>query len=740
MGYFGLSALGYLLCSRAFVEARDKRLKALWFVGPGFAVGLFLAFLVRLASTKEATLAVVVIATVTVVGVQTRDALKGRIGGADIVTPSALAPRASEVLLSAGLVALPLVSAWTWMLPIASVSLCSAFALDAYAEKFARAKRVMIVIVAAGATLTAAISKTSLQSQTWWMLADDNQLFEATAFRLFESGPAKSVLGISLDGFSAVAYHHLAYFLAGFLEAISNSPNFVALTIIAPLFISLSLISSSFLLAARAANSGQFGSDGNSRIMLGVSLLLISIPIAQVPLSNFLGLLAVVVTLVCALVMSDEMSPWATFVMPTVLLGLVAFSKVTYLYAAALLLLAGGFVSGGHRMRVIASTIVSSGALLGFFAASAVASSDFRISLFNEDSLGEHAFGGPIARLLALFVVLVPLAPGVVAGTMLVVRDGDQRYRVLALASLIVMGVGYLSRFVLGGRIETIRYAWEPAPLLAALTFALLVFRGVLLMPSRRKSQLALAAAISSSLWILVIPHVVPSLDEGSLVAKCLRLLRSPSFLLMLVVILLLFRVGIASRGVVHQGAARRRGNPALLMVALGLYLGSHIATHGVTARERQSEIASGREDQERMAWLPAPNTLEVAEFVRLALQSNEVFAMTLCNPSDDSCFPNDFRLIAIADRRVLSTGGSYVTYWTLPAAARADYELSESLPRIEPAIGMSALQARGVRWLVADRRYVSQDWLSAAARDGFRERFTNDSYTVFEITNASRG
>jgi len=740
VGFFSLSALGYLLCSRAFVEARDEQLRALWFAGPGFGIGLLLAFLVRLVSTKETLLAVVALATVTVIVTETRDARKRRFHDANIVTPKALVPSAREALLSAGFVALPLLGSWTWMLPAAIACLVSAFILHAYAAQGAHATRIMVTTVAIGVTLAAVALGSSLQSRAWWMLADDNQFFEGLAFRLFESGPAKSVLSVSLDGFSAVAYHHLAYFLAGFLEGVSNSPDFVALTMISPLFISMSLVSSMFLLAARTVRSWNSRSDGDARLIPGILLVLISQPIAQLPLSNFLGYLALVVTLVCVLEIDSRTPPWAMIAMPTVLLGLVAFSKVPYLYAAVFLLLAGGFASGVHRMRIFTSTVVGSVVILGFFAMSAPAASDLHFSFFEENSLSELAFGGLANRVLALVVVVTPLLPGVVASVFLFLRDGDRRFRVLALASVLVMGCGYVSRFVLGGRIESLRYLWEPAQLLATLIFALWMLREDYSFPSGRRFQVVSTAVISSLVWSLVVPRVVPNLGRGSVVAKSLRFVRSPAFLLLLVAAVLLVAHVLRSRGVMRQGTVRLRGIPVAMTVALGFYLGSYLASHGFTARERLREIASGREDQERSDWLPTQDMLEVAEFIRLTVQAEEVFALTLCNPSHTYCLPNDLRLLAVADQRVLSAGGSYFAFRNMNDSVRSDYELSLSLPRNEPADGAEALKARGVRWLVADKRYVSQAWLSSAAHSGLQQRFTNDSYAVFEIAQLPLG
>jgi hypothetical protein len=189
-----------------------------------------------------------------------------------------------------------------------------------------------------------------------------------------------------------------------------------------------------------------------------------------------------------------------------------------------------------------------------------------------------------------------------------------------------------------------------------------------------------------------------------------------------------------------RQGTVRLRGIPVAMTVALGFYLGSYLASHGFTARERLREIASGREDQERSDWLPTQDMLEVAEFIRLTVQAEEVFALTLCNPSHTYCLPNDLRLLAVADQRVLSAGGSYLSFWPMNDSVRSDYELSLSLPRNEPADGAEALKARGVRWLVADKRYVSQAWLSSAAHSGLQQRFTNDSYAVFEIAQRPLG
>jgi len=736
LGFLAICSMGLALILAVFPLQRTSTMSMLWLIGPGLPFGLLLAFFVRGSTTKTtfgATMGVALVgAMLFFVYLFRRQRLGHSSGSASL---NAVRPNLDESYLMIFLVSLPLLRSWPWMIPAALAALLATAILRINRSR-CRLQILVPVAVTALWAIAALYSK-SLQSRTWWMLADDNQLFEAFAHGLIEYGPTSSPVSAASEGFSAAAYHHLVYFLAGVLEWSSSSAVYVALTRTTVVVVSASLIATVLLVALSLLRLASVNQSLDTTSILVVSIFLLSPPLGPNPHSNFLGCLALIVAVAVTLDFGSISRRWAAAAICIAIVLLTAFSKASYLYAAPLILLSTMFRRTTCWLTTLISVSAASISVLLFFSFFSPHSSDVSVDLFNGFSLGELAFGGIPNRILALVVVFSPLSLAFWGGLLLMRRDSPLNPRALAAVLMLVMTMGYASRFVLGGRIETIRYYWEPALLASSLLLLM-----ILLSFGRQLSRVAvsrgfLLGVVSGLIWVLLIPEIVPDMNSGSVLAKFLRFVRSPAFIMMLaslVALLLVLREIRRERRQTRTASFRQVTQlPRLSQVILIASIGALLAGATPQISEQLLEVRNGLQDDERIPWLGGQDLLDLAEQIKARTQPDDLLAVALCDGVSFNC-DNVYSIAAHSDRRFLSLGGTHVGAYRMDETMKEDLRLSLDLGTSEPEDAAGALRARGVGYVVLNSARVSFAWQSALGGPDFLELYRNSSFRLLQL------
>jgi len=732
VGFLAILSLGMMSMLVVFPTLRTSRLSTLWLVGPGLPIGLLLAFLIRWFSNKSIflvamgfSLALGIVLALMIARREKSDYFRGV-----AKWPTALI-RPNEFYLALGLVSLPLLRSWVWMIPASVAAFAAAIVLSSITwDGIFKWLTPLVVTVA---WLISAAYSVSLQSQTWWMLADDYQLFEALAHSLVERGPTSSPVAVANDGLSAVAYHYLVFLFAGILEWFSGSAVFVALTRTTVVLVATSLVGTLLLVAFHLRRVAGFGKSLNAIALLTVALVLVSPPIDPDPLSNFLGCSALVAAVAAFLQISSQPTRWAVALGCCLVILATVFSKASYLYAAPIILLSTLFVTGTRRVTVFLTTVICSLLVLLFFAVVSPQASDISVSWFNSYSLGELAAGGVYSRILAIVVVFSSISVAGVCGVLIARSRELPRAQGLAISLIVIMVVGYLSRFAIGGKIETIRYNWEPAQLAAGLM--LLVFMCCFADGPTTKS-LALTTffgVIAGLIWTYLVPLIIPNMNSGSTIAKTLRFLRSPESLSLFVsvsLVLTLLRGWIRHRS--EEIDARRfntirPSHLRLLVIAVTLALTLAGALPSLT--EQLSESRSGVQDLERSSWIGTTELLDLAVEVKSVTGPEDLLAMSLCE-FKPPIYENVSSIAAHTDRRFLS-----LRWWLASDLAEQDFQLSLDLGRNLPEVAASALRSRGVDYVILSSLCASEAWREAQSGPDFAQVYANSSFFLLRVT-----
>lgn len=738
LGFLAICSLGLALILAVFPFLRTSTMSVLWMIGPGLPFGLLVAFFVRGLTSKTAFGATMGIGLVGAMlffaYLFRRQRLSPTSGSASL---NAVRLSLNEIYVMIFLVSLPLLRSWPWMTPAALAALLATAVLR-ITQSRSRLRILVPAAVTALWTITALYSR-SLQSRAWWMLADDNQMFEAFAHGLIEYGPTSSPVSAASDGLSAAAYHHLVYLLAGALEWSSSSAVYVALTRTTVVVVAASLIATVLLVALSLLRLAGENQSLNSTSILVVSIFLLSPPISPNPHSSFLGCLAIIVAVAVTLNLSSVGRWWAVAAVCSVIVLMTAFSKASYLYAAPLVLLSAMFRRTSLRLTALVSVSAASISLLLYFSLFSPHSSDVSIDFFSGYSLGELAFGGVPNRILALVVVFSPLSLAFWGGLLLVRRDSPLNPRLLAAALILVMTIGYVSRFVAGGRIETIRYYWEPALLASSLLLLMILVSFGRQLSQATVSRGCLAGVVSGLIWVLLIPAIVPDVNSGSVLAKFIRFVRSPAFIVMVASLVAAFLV---LREIRLERKHARTNNflqviklPRLLGVILIASIGTLLAGAIPQISEQLLEGRNGLQDAERIAWLGERDLLDLAEQIKMRTESDDLLAFALCDGVSFNC-DNIYSIAAHADRRFLSLGGTHIGAYRMDETMKEDLRLSLDLGTGAPEDAAGALRARGVEYVVLNSARVSPAWQLALGGPNFFELYRNSSFRLLQLVS----
>jgi len=737
VGFLAVLSLGMMSILVVFPTLRTSRLSTLWLVGPGLPIGLLLAFLIRWFSNKSIflvamgfSLALGIVLALMIVRREKSDYFRGV-----AKWPTALI-RPNEVYLAIGLVSLPLLRSWVWMIPASVAAFAAAIVLSSISlDGIFKWLTPLVVTVA---WLISAAYSVSLQSQTWWMLFDDTQLFEAFAHGLVEWGPRSSPVAVANDGLPAGVYHHLVYLFAGVLEWISGSAVYVALTRTTAVFVAASLVGALVLVASQMRRLCGVGNSLNALTLVMVGLVLVSPPIDPDPLSNLLGSSALITATAVSILLTSQVSKWTVGTAICLVMLATAFSKASYLYAAPLILLSVCFVAAARRVTVLISTAICALLLLFFFSSASPQASDLSIDWFNSNSIGELAAGSTFSRILAVVVVFSAISLSSVCAVIIERFTRSSMARALAISLMAVMTIGFVSRLAVGGRIESIRYYWEPALLASGLVILLFACCLVNSLTSKSLSLAIFLGVVTGFVWNLLVPLVIPSLNSGSVIAKSLRFLRSPMSILLVVS----FALGL----VVLQNRTRYFGErqsrslagfsrvPTLPLSIVSATVAATIAGALPLVTEQLNKSRNGLQDLERSSWIGTAELLDLAENIKFITSPDDLLAMSLCEWKPPM-YENIYSIAAHTDRRFLSLGGTHVAYYEMTDLVEQDLQLSIELGRDFPEVAASALRARGVDYVILSSRCTSEAWRQALSGPNFVGLYENPSFFLLRVT-----
>jgi len=367
-----------------------------------------------------------------------------------------------------------------------------------------------------------------------------------------------------------------------------------------------------------------------------------------------------------------------------------------------------------------------------WFLSTSPSSSDFRLEPFSENSISEFAFGSVAWRLIAILVVLAPLAPGLVLGVWLWSKRTSPPSRALLHGLAATLTVGFVSRFLIGGRIETIRYNWEPAVFASSLVVALAIM-AAWHQPDWRRRHPAIAV-FTATIFVsaLGLSQLLPNLDSGSDIAKLLRILRRPDFVLMSGIFIVL----------VAMVVGRYRGNPQSstrhwsirVLICLIPIVAAVNQVPGFT--ESYSEARSGKTDSQRRQYLASQEVIEVGNYLRETTESDSLVAVTICDYEAGGC-STDYSLAAYSQRRFHSLGGSFVLYWNRDDLVSADatgsvVTASNPLPRV-----ISYWRSRGVDYGVIDFDVIPEPDRALLEGESMNVIFENNRFAVLDLRDS---
>lgn len=737
-----LGVIGFEVLCLLIPHLRTSNQRFLWILGPALAIGLIVLFLIRAITSRTVFLIITLLVGAICVNVFMLG-IKQRWSQLKEVKRE-FESGATSIALTISVVGLPLAKLYPWVWPVIVVGLALSTIPNIYSLKSLWAThRIGFDVVAL--SLTALLSH-GLRSNLWWMNADDNQLFEAMSHGQFEWGPRVNVIQASGSGLQALAYHHLAYFLTGLFDFVAVSDPYLALTRVAPIVISISLTASIQLLISLVSHVTRMQ---DTLIFLLAGLFQLLNPVVT-PLSNFLGCVALVSAICIFLQTRSEPSTPRMYLAMALSFAAVAFSKVTYLYAAFVVCLCLILIERTACLRRALAVIVPTVALVTFFSAFSAASSDFHIDWFSENSLSEHSYGGLAAKVLAIVVVIAPACVGVYAAVRLLSAQYRIEVRSVALGSLCVVMLGVIARVLVGGRIETIRYLWEPALIMANLSFVLWLLcefdlvRQRVVFKSWMYSVSVAACVAVSLLQGYLFPFLFPDIASGSLAAKTLRFLRSSDLPIFLLSIGLFISWRISKRrNISSKHPAVSAWNRLAAMVPLlvtSVVIGSFVASIAPSINESFSEARSGQEIVERLGWLGDQPTIQLAQYLAKNNKPDDLTAVSLCDADLPSC-SHDYVLAGLSRNRFFSLGGSAVLVWQKKSGDQyRDYRYSVQIGEDFSVELLDMLKRDGVTRIVFDKRYLDPQ-ASRIFKEVFADNlFENSRYVLVTTSQQYRG
>ena len=705
---------------------QERETEWLWRLGPGVLMGLFVLFVVRSFSTRPLFLALFIALGCIEVFSVFKSALKiwsqsQRLGW----TGRRSIELAQNTCWVAAVLGIGLFKSWDWILPIVISLLLCGFSLGQKERSLLR-RATLSVAVLVGTVALAGLAF-SLRAQLWWMDRNDNQWFEAISFSLVHRGPATDIIASARDGASAAAYHHLAFFLTGLIDLGVRGTTYQTLTRYTPVILALITVASTivFLLSAPRFVTNRI----NSSTLAAVGCVFLIVPIGVAEFSNFLGLAAMISSAAVICVIGRTSDKWSSAFVIGLMIPVTAFSKATSLYGPLLLVTVLVLFSVRRRIKTALAVLIATLAVVGFLRWGSPAVGDFNIALFMPPQLGELSHGHIFWRFVSLFVLLAPLTPGFALGAWLLSQKKLSEIRPLVYGLFAVMAAGYASQFLTGGQIVAIRYLWEPATFANALLVGLAVVTLWRQPLHVRRPPTVVIASVAVFVVVLAISQMLPDLNSVSAVAKLLRILSRPSFVLFAaVVVVALISLFIKRRNGLSTGSNRWR---VVLLTSLVPLVAAIEAFPSFV--ESYREARNGTTVLQREPWLGSKDVLEVSHFLQDSTPSESLVAVTLCEYLTQDC-TDDYSLAAYSRRRFLSLGGGFVLYWQqdgLPVADATNSVLSASNSITEV---ISYWHSRGVNYGVIDKTYLAIGDVDAVRLLEEEILFENNRYQVLQL------
>lgn len=735
-----ISMLGLLVLRLVGVEIARREERFFIAAGPGLAVGLFILLFFRAIVSRAGFFGgfsvVTVIAFVAIFG-----GFRGVRRSPHMIQRSwrAFGEQLWWLPAMTGFLGLLLHREWWWNFPIVISCLSGSALLKSCKSRHSLSFGAAITVTAVVVSTWIAVS---LRSDIWWMSSrnDDEPLFEAWSYSLAEWGPRTNPLVNSLSGIGAIAYHHLAYLLVGIVTIATGADSFVALLRIVPVLIGVSTCSSLFLFLQVVSKHVKEKSPPNTGVMaLGCTLFFVSVNAAH-PLSDALASSFLVGLLALAFFRArfDRFSSF--FLFSVLMVGTLMFSKTAYVYAAVISLLVLALFRRGYRWYAIIPVLVGLAYSIFFSGVSLSNSVHFTLDAFNENMMGEHAYGGPIHKVIACIFLILPISMAISVRIELPQFFGESaRFQSLFGAMSAVLIAGTALRMVLGVPTQGVA-AYFVDPILIVATLVLITSLASSVTTPYQGGEILAILAMTIGVyiaWGVLLPEVFPDLNNGSAYAKTLRLLRNPEITgvlaLGLSVIMRFFARISPSFRALRSLMSRRR---LMVMVVLpGLVLS--VGMSGLVARveERRSETKSGEEDAVNRRVLGSRDLWAVGMKLRQVSTSGDLAAYSVCDFTieDNRCSSSNI-IGAYSRRRFLHLGGVSDYFGLSSAAEESDFLVSASMFEVPGSVAVARLSKRGVSFVIIDRARASQEWIMDAESEGVSVMYTNDSYLLLRL------
>jgi hypothetical protein len=703
----------------------------MWRFGPGVFVGILILFVTRSFTTKEVFIGIFLMFVIW-------DLLSGLSQKIAYLRQVISRNRSRRdiwntiysILSAALVIGISLVKNWPWLSPF-FVWVFLAVTLGRFRTPSTGA-RFAIALGALGAGAVAYQLALSVRANLWWMLADDYQLFETRSWSLIEFGPRTEAVASARDGLQALAYHHGAFFLTGLVDFVTQSDQYRALTRLTPVLLAIVLVASVISLLWEL--SKWIGVVQAHVSLAAVGCFLLLLPISPGMFSDYVGVVAIVSSAAIACRAASRPDTFLRALLCAAAIPATALSKAPFLYASAIVLVVVILSTHGMKSKSFVGVVIACIAVVLLLRTASPLGGDLRFSPFNSYSLFELAEGSSLLRVLALAAVLAPVSLGSLVCVWMLVRSRDRGVAGLFLGLLLTILVGYGSRFLVGGRIETIRYMWQPALVATALALSFALIPGLLvklrvLVPLR----VVTLGVLLSVLFLVLTQLFVPNLNSGSVVAKLLRVLRSPDFLQLIVAASCGLILGLRQLLRVLRNEKGLISDVSIVSVLLSAGMVVGLFSQSTFHFQEIREGHSGATDAERSHWVGTPNLKEVSRYLREETDKSSLIAVTLCEYLSEGCPSEDFRFAAYSERKFLSLGGSWILYYSTDDPAALDALGSSVTGSVDLDRLTAFWRSRGVDYGVIDKALVPAP-IALETVSKTEEVFSNSDYRILKL------
>lgn len=731
ISFLGLSVL--IAFSRNF---NNPRLSSFIALGPGLSLGLYLLFFLRAILTKTlfemflilSAFSFLFIGIMLIRRKRSHLSLKLSFQVIDIW----------KIFALTSLIGMILHSEWWWNAPVV---IGTGVVAALYYPRESSTKQFLTLLSSAVLLVACVVGSVALRSSTWWVSSsnDDDPFFESISHSLVSNGPLVNPTTAAHNGFTAAAYHHLAYFFTGLLDLGTSGESFVALSRIAPVFIAISTLCS-LLLFLETLSGWVLRSEVSGQIQIIACTVFCLVVRISHPLSDFLAVGALVGAIAIIPIVNLIPNVLKMSLMVLLIFGAVAFSKGLNIWLVVLVFSVHSLFKMRSWMKAAIPIFV--GVLyVGFFSLNSSAASSYRIAFLDPISVSEHAFGGFGSRLLAIIYVLMPYGLGFTALALLISRHRKSR-DVLSLACVFALvmfaGVSILV-LISGENFRTMSYLVRPAGVVSVLSVVTCLYANQSNLLTRGRTLTAmLTGLIVFVLWSFIIPAVVPNLNSGSNYAKFLRIVRDSQFvgILALAGLILSMLWRRASDNYLVRGlnlVSFRRWSGSLTLVAIAVSVG--LMSTVTRFEERLADTRSGYESSLNAGVLGTASQREVAAKLAALSATSSVAAYSgnCLDPVRDNCF-RPFLFSAYSRRQFLFLYGFQKNWGFANYKEKQDAELSLNMLALSGGDAIAKLRMRKVSFVIIESSRTSEVWIKEAKDAMASVVFSNSDFLLLEI------